>query len=177
MKPAPFDHARPANLADAIALLHAQAGARVLAGGQSLGPMLNLRLAQPSLLVQINHLSELGGAAADAEYRDNRRKCHTRIHRGWAGAGHWRRRIGARGREHRLSCCSQSRHDWRQLVSRRSCGGLGHGVELHSMRPCCCKAQRDRAAIPVHDFIQGAFRTALLPGEMLRCGARSSAFR
>ena len=49
MKPAPFDHARPANLADAIALLHAQAGARVLAGGQSLGPMLNLRLAQPSL--------------------------------------------------------------------------------------------------------------------------------
>ncbi len=81
MKPAPFDHARPANLADAIALLDAQAGARVLAGGQSLGPMLNLRLAQPSLLVQVNHLSELGGAGADTQHRDNRRECHARLHR------------------------------------------------------------------------------------------------
>ena len=31
----------------------------------------------------------------------------------------------------------------------------------------CCKAQRARAAYRWHDFIQGAFRTALLPGEML----------
>ena len=67
MKPAPFDHARPANLADAIALLARPGGARVLAGGQSLGPMLNLRLAQPSLLVQVDHLPELAGAAVDAE--------------------------------------------------------------------------------------------------------------
>ena len=39
----------------------------MLAGGQSLGPMLNLRLAQPRLLVQVNRLPELCGVAADAD--------------------------------------------------------------------------------------------------------------
>jgi carbon-monoxide dehydrogenase medium subunit len=66
MKPAPFEHARPATLADAISALAAAGGsARVLAGGQSLGPMLNLRLAQPRLLVQVRHLPELAGVTAD----------------------------------------------------------------------------------------------------------------
>ena len=64
MKPAPFDLARPASLAEAIAAL-AEGGpeTRVLAGGQSLGPMLNLRVVQPRRLVQVNHLPELAGAA------------------------------------------------------------------------------------------------------------------
>ena len=66
MKAAAFEHARPASLADAISLA-GEAGARVLAGGQSLGPMLNLRLAQPRLLVQVNRLPELSGVAADAD--------------------------------------------------------------------------------------------------------------
>lgn len=68
MKPAPFEFARPANLVDATALL-ATSGSdtRVLAGGQSLGPMLNLRLARPRMLVQISHLDELRGASQDAE--------------------------------------------------------------------------------------------------------------
>ena len=67
MKAAAFEHARPASVADAISLLAGEAGARVLAGGQSLGPMLNLRLAQPRLLVQVNRLPELTGVAADAD--------------------------------------------------------------------------------------------------------------
>src|SRR5271166_2074899 len=67
MKAAAFEHTRPASLVDAIALLAGETGARVLAGGQSLGPMLNLRLAQPRLLVQVNRLRELSGVAADAD--------------------------------------------------------------------------------------------------------------
>jgi carbon-monoxide dehydrogenase medium subunit len=67
MKAAAFDHARAGSIAEAIDLLAANAGARVLAGGQSLGPMLNLRLAQPRLLVQVNRLSELCGVAADEQ--------------------------------------------------------------------------------------------------------------
>ena len=67
MKPAPFEHVRAANLADAISQLGVQDGARVLAGGQSLGPMLNLRLAQPRLLVQVTRLPELCGVAVDDE--------------------------------------------------------------------------------------------------------------
>jgi carbon-monoxide dehydrogenase medium subunit len=60
VKPFPFDYARPKDLREASSLL-AQGGetARVLAGGQSLGPMLNFRLARPSMLVAIHHLPEL----------------------------------------------------------------------------------------------------------------------
>jgi carbon-monoxide dehydrogenase medium subunit len=59
MKPARFDYARPPTLAEALALL-AQPEAAVLAGGQSLMPMMNLRVARPALLVDINRLP-LGG--------------------------------------------------------------------------------------------------------------------
>ena len=60
MKPARFDYERPADLAGALALL-GRAGVEVkaLAGGQSLGPMLNLRLAQPELLVDVSKLAEM----------------------------------------------------------------------------------------------------------------------
>ena len=67
MKAAAFEHARPTTLADAIELLAGETGARVLAGGQSLGPMLNLRLAQPRLLVQVDRIPELTGVAADGD--------------------------------------------------------------------------------------------------------------
>ena len=62
MKPAPFDYVRPETVAQAVAAL-AEAGedGRVLAGGQSLVPMLNMRLARPSLLVDIGGLVELRG--------------------------------------------------------------------------------------------------------------------
>jgi aerobic carbon-monoxide dehydrogenase medium subunit len=68
MKPAPFELARPATLGEAVAAL-AVGGpeTRVLAGGQSLGPMLNLRVAQPKRLVQVNHLPELARAADEGE--------------------------------------------------------------------------------------------------------------
>jgi len=61
MKAAKFDYERPTNLNEALRLLGAgdDVYAKVLAGGQSLGPMLNLRLAQPGLLVDITHIPEL----------------------------------------------------------------------------------------------------------------------
>lgn len=61
MKPAPFRYHRPAALAEALALLAAQPNARVLAGGQSLMPMLNLRLAAPDDLIDIGRIPELAG--------------------------------------------------------------------------------------------------------------------
>lgn len=64
MKPVAFDYARPSTVAEAVALLAANPEAKVLAGGQTLGPMLNLRLAQPTLLVDITRIPEL--AAVDA---------------------------------------------------------------------------------------------------------------
>lgn len=60
MKPAPFDYTRPVDLAGALSALdQAGGGGRVLAGGQSLGPMLNLRLARPALLVDLRRIEEL----------------------------------------------------------------------------------------------------------------------
>jgi carbon-monoxide dehydrogenase medium subunit len=60
MKPVAFDYERPTTLADAAMLLgQADGFAKALAGGQSLGPMLNLRLAQPDLLVDITSIPEL----------------------------------------------------------------------------------------------------------------------
>jgi 2-furoyl-CoA dehydrogenase FAD binding subunit len=60
MKPAPFAYLRPATLEDALAALAGQQGAKVLAGGQSLVPLLSMRLAAPSTLVDINALPDLG---------------------------------------------------------------------------------------------------------------------
>lgn len=59
MKPAPFAYRRPETLADAVAALAADPGAKVLAGGQSLVPLLSMRLAAPSTLVDINGLPDL----------------------------------------------------------------------------------------------------------------------
>ncbi|HKA35108.1 MAG TPA: FAD binding domain-containing protein [Candidatus Binatia bacterium] len=60
MKPAKFDYYDPMSLEEALALLHAHQGdAKVLAGGQSLMPLLNMRLARPGVVVDINRIKEL----------------------------------------------------------------------------------------------------------------------
>ena len=60
MKPPPFAYARAGSPEEAVSLL-AEAGddAKVIAGGQSLVPLLNFRLARPSVLVDVNPLAEL----------------------------------------------------------------------------------------------------------------------
>src|SRR5262245_32151727 len=60
MKPRPFDYARPDTIDEALALL-AEHGddARVLAGGQTLIAMLNLRLLEPAILIDITRMPEL----------------------------------------------------------------------------------------------------------------------
>lgn len=59
MKPAPFIYTRAGSLEEAFALLQGTDDVRVLAGGQSLMPMLNFRLASPAHLVDINPLKQL----------------------------------------------------------------------------------------------------------------------
>ncbi len=69
MIPAKFDYVRPSSLADAVqALSGGGDDAKVIAGGQSLLPLLRLRLAYPELLVDIGGLGELAGVrdAGDA---------------------------------------------------------------------------------------------------------------
>ena len=62
MKPAAFDYAVPATLAEAVALLAQHGGeAKAISGGQSLMPMLNFRLTSPAMLVDLRRISELHG--------------------------------------------------------------------------------------------------------------------
>src|SRR6516162_2700656 len=65
MKLPAFDYACPATLAEAVALLASRDEARVLAGGQSLVPMMAFRVASPSLLVDLRKLSDLRQIAID----------------------------------------------------------------------------------------------------------------
>jgi carbon-monoxide dehydrogenase medium subunit len=66
VKPAPFAYTRPGSLAEALATLAGDPDAKVLAGGQSLVPLLSMRLAAPSALVDINGLPDLDGVTVTA---------------------------------------------------------------------------------------------------------------
>src|SRR6201746_641413 len=61
MKPAPFDYVRPETLAEACALLAGDEDARLIAGGQTLVPVLAMRLARPT---KLSHILRLPGRAA-----------------------------------------------------------------------------------------------------------------
>lgn len=66
MKPAAFDLVRPETLAEALAMLGAHADdAKVIAGGQSLVPVMNFRLAKPAVLVDLNRIDGLAGIRRD----------------------------------------------------------------------------------------------------------------
>jgi len=68
VKPALFDYHAPTTIEEAAALLHEHAEeAKVLAGGQSLVPMLALRLSRFEHLVDVNHVDELAGVDAEGE--------------------------------------------------------------------------------------------------------------
>ncbi len=67
MKPAAFEFTRPSTLAEALEVLAANPDAKVLAGGQSLIPLLSMRLAAPALLVDINAISELSYVTTDSD--------------------------------------------------------------------------------------------------------------
>ena len=69
MKPAAFDYVRPESRRDVLALLSEHgADARVLAGGQSLMAILNMRLAEPALVIDIGDVADL----SSIEVRDAR---------------------------------------------------------------------------------------------------------
>jgi carbon-monoxide dehydrogenase medium subunit len=68
LKPAPFAYHRPSSLGEAIALLERYDGeAKVLAGGQSLMPVVNMRLARPAALIDLEGVPDLAGIRVDGD--------------------------------------------------------------------------------------------------------------
>ena len=84
MKPVAFDYERPRTIAEARAAAAGNPDAKILAGGQTLGPMLNLRLVQPALIVDITRIAELARVEEDGRRRHPRRLRHPRGDRGQA---------------------------------------------------------------------------------------------
>jgi CO/xanthine dehydrogenase FAD-binding subunit len=68
MKPAPFAYIRPSTLAEACRVLADNEDALPIAGGQTLVPMLAMRLARPGILVDISRLPELWGIRREGDF-------------------------------------------------------------------------------------------------------------
>lgn len=72
MKPSSFDYLRPATIDEALRMLaeHGPEDGKILAGGQSLIPMMNFRVAAPAVLIDINRIGALAGVREDADAID-----------------------------------------------------------------------------------------------------------
>ncbi len=167
MKPAPFGYHRAASVADAVSLLSAYEGsARVIAGGQSLMPMLNMRLLRPDALVDVNGLRELGGVrpAGDTTTLGALVR-HATIERSPLIA----ERLGL------LPTVVRFVGD-RQVRNRGTIGGsLAHGDPTGEL-PLACLVLAATAAvtgpsgrreIPVAELYQGSYATVIEPDEVL----------
>src|SRR4029077_12752703 len=109
MKPAPFRYARPATAAEAVALLASARGdAKLLAGGQSLVALLNMRLVRPTVLVDLNgarELERIDGAPDEVPLRRGRPAPHVDVH--GLPQAHRGGRAHHRGRPARASVAGQ----------------------------------------------------------------------
>jgi aerobic carbon-monoxide dehydrogenase medium subunit len=167
MKAAPFAYERPADVNAALALMaEAKGTTKIIAGGQSLGPMLNLRLVQPDLIIDIAGLAELRqaerrgdelvigacithGDIEDGRIADVTRGAMQRV----AGAIAYRA-VRNRGTIGGSLSHADPAADWVSALP-----ALGAKIRLRSLAGI-----RDLA---VEDFIIGALESALIPGEIV----------
>jgi aerobic carbon-monoxide dehydrogenase medium subunit len=167
VKPAPFGYHRATSVTDALALLAAYEGsARVIAGGQSLVPMLNMRLIQPDALIDVNGIRELAGiGVAGGTTTLGALVRYTTIERSPVIA----ERLGLLARA--------VRHIGdRQVRNRGTIGGsLAHGDPTGEMPLACLvlgatvtvAGPSGSRQIPVSGLYQGPYATVLGPDEVL----------
>lgn len=173
MKPAPFSYQRAASLEEAVAAL-AVAGdedVRVIAGGQSLGPMLNLRMVRPTRLVDIHRIEALRAidVLADGAVRIGACVTHAMLEdlpsgdrfppglaevlRHVAG-GIAYRAIRCRGTIGGSLAHADPAADWPSTLA-----ALGATIEL--------AGPSGRRSVPAGAFCLGLFETAIEPGEIV----------
>lgn len=166
MKPHAFAYERPVDVAEVCQYLQQGEDARPLAGGQSLGPMLNLRLAQPETLLDVSSLPMLrsfdeqadglmiGAAVTHAEIEDGLLPDTTRGILPRIASGIAYRAVRSRGTIGGSLAHADPAADWLSSLC-----ALGAEVMLESAE--------SRRRLRLGDFILGAFHTALQPGELL----------
>ncbi|HEV2299951.1 MAG TPA: FAD binding domain-containing protein [Stellaceae bacterium] len=165
MKPAPFAYERPGSLAEACALL-AEGGAKLLAGGQSLGPMLNLRLVQPEMLVDLAGLDELkaserlvdgarlGALVTHAQIEDGRAPDPTGGILPRVACGIAYRAIRNRGTVGGSLAHADPAADWLTVLAALGATAIVTGAD-------------GERRVPVAEFATGAFETVLGEAEIL----------
>lgn len=167
MFPAAFDYRAPASLAEAVDILHERGDdAKVMAGGQSLIPLLKLRFAQPGLVVDIGRLADLSGIEKrDGHLHVGALTRHVEIEQSrelkglvpiLPEAAHWIADplIRNRGTIGGSICHADPQGDWGSVML-----ALEADLVAHSR-------SGDRV-IHAADFFQGPFTTALKPDEVL----------
>ena len=167
MKPAPFDYFTPATLDEALALLAEHGGeAKPVAGGQSLSPAMNFRLARPAVLVDLNRIAALayvrpesGGVAIGAMTRQRTVE---------------QSEVVARAAPLLAEAMPSIAHP--QIRNRGTVGGsIAHAdpsAELPAVMLALDARFRTKSAtgersIPAGEFFKGMLETALEPGELL----------
>jgi carbon-monoxide dehydrogenase medium subunit len=167
MKPAAFDFVRAGTVAEATSLLaQADGAARLVAGAQSLGPMLNLRLAQPRMLIDITGIPELT-RVEDASDAVTLGACITtaNIEDG---------RVPGRGLEPLPAVAAQIAY--RAVRNRGTIGGsLCHADPAADWvstlcalgAQCLVVGVNGKRLLPAQQFVTGPYETALAPDEML----------
>lgn len=167
MIPVAFDYLKPSTVEDAIAAL-ADAGedGKILAGGQSLLPVLRLRLAAPSLLVDLGGLTALRGVRVDGDILV-------------VGALTTHAEVAASGvvrAEAPMLAAAAGMIGDRQVRHRGTVGGgLAHAdpagdlpaVVVALDGECVAAGPQGRRSIPAEQFFVDYFTTALEPGEIL----------
>lgn len=166
MKPPPFTYHAPDTVAEAVELLATLDDAKVLAGGQSLVPLLNFRLARPAHLVDINRIGELShvyerdrGVAVGAIVRQAEAERHPTL----------------AGRCPLVPLAL--RHVAHHVIRNRGtvCGSLAHAdpaAELCAVLlvldgHVTARSRRGERRIEARDLFLGAFETALEPDELV----------
>ncbi len=168
MKPVNFQFERPKYLADAIGLLSNTAHyAKAIAGGQSLGPLLNMRLVRPDLIVEIAALDELrhvekhdsfvilGACVTHADIEDGRVPDVTHGILPAVAKNIAYRAVRNRGTLGGSLCAADPAADWLPALA-------ALGAEVNLAGPLGART------MPVEAFVTGALETALETGELLQ---------
>ena len=166
MKPPPFQYHRPKTLEETLALLKRLDNCCLLAGGQSLVPMLNFRLLYPNDLIDLNGLAQLAGISiTDGQIRFGAMTCQRfiELHDSLAGVAPIFReavkQIGHRQTRNRGTIGGS-------LCQLDPAGELPALAILHDATMHIASAFGTREVL-AYDFIEGAMSPGLRPGEIL----------
>jgi carbon-monoxide dehydrogenase medium subunit len=167
MKPVAFDIVRPHSVAEVVTLLSQSAGdASVVAGAQSLGPMLNLRLVRPRLLIDITGIAEMtqvdddggsltiGACVTTASIEDGKLPRAGLAMLPDVAANIAYRAVRNRGTIGGSICHADPAADWPAALC-----GLGAF--------CIIAGPGGRRTVTIDDFMVGAFENAMGDGEVL----------